>query len=108
MAGTREISAGKSRNTYTEFNRIKQVPCRNCKGNKQWVGTCLYQDVWDVSELVDKGTIFLDEIGDLDAVSQVKLLRVLQDQTFESLGDSKTKKGGCVRVVSATNKNLSR
>jgi two-component system NtrC family response regulator len=40
-------------------------------------------------ELADKGTIFLDEIGDLDIGSQVKLLRVLQDQTFEPLGDSR-------------------
>src|SRR5574344_1767164 len=56
-------------------------------------------------ELADKGTIFLDEIGDLDISSQVKLLRVLQDQTFEPLGDSKTHKVD-VRVVSATNANL--
>lgn len=56
-------------------------------------------------ELADKGSIFLDEIGDLDAMSQVKLLRVLQDQTFESLGDSRTKRVD-VRVISATNKNL--
>ncbi len=40
-------------------------------------------------EKADKGTIFLDEIGDLTHASQVKLLRVLQDQTFEKLGDSK-------------------
>src|SRR5574344_309157 len=56
-------------------------------------------------ELADKGTIFLDEIGDLDISSQVKLLRVRQDQTFEPLGDSKTHKVD-VRVVSATNANL--
>ncbi len=40
-------------------------------------------------EMADKGTIFLDEIGDLDPSCQVKLLRVLQDQTFEVLGDSR-------------------
>ncbi len=40
-------------------------------------------------ELADKGTIFLDEIGDLDLSCQVKLLRVLQEQTFEVLGDSR-------------------
>ena len=43
-------------------------------------------------ELADKGTIFLDEIGDLDAASQVKMLRVLQQHTFEALGDSKPRK----------------
>lgn len=56
-------------------------------------------------ELADKGTIFLDEIGDLDPASQVKLLRVLQDQTFEPLGDSHTKQVN-VRVVCATNADL--
>jgi DNA-binding NtrC family response regulator len=56
-------------------------------------------------ELANKGTIFLDEIGDLDASSQVKLLRVLQDRTYEVLGSSRTKTVD-VRIVCATNKNL--
>lgn len=56
-------------------------------------------------EMANKGTIFLDEIGDLDAGSQVKLLRVLQDRTYEVLGSSRTKSVD-VRVVCATNKNL--
>jgi DNA-binding NtrC family response regulator len=56
-------------------------------------------------EMATKGTIFLDEIGDLDAGSQVKLLRVLQDRTFEVLGSSRSKTVD-VRVVCATNKNL--
>ncbi|RZK82593.1 MAG: sigma-54-dependent Fis family transcriptional regulator, partial [Pedobacter sp.] len=57
-------------------------------------------------ETANKGTIFLDEIGELEAASQVKLLRVLQDRTYEVLGSSKTKTVD-VRVVCATNKNLS-
>ena len=56
-------------------------------------------------EMANKGTIFLDEIGDLDPSCQVKLLRVLQDQTFEVLGDSRPRKVD-VRVVSATNADL--
>jgi len=56
-------------------------------------------------EMANKGTIFLDEIGELDAGSQVKLLRVLQDRTYEVLGSSRTKTVD-VRVVCATNKNL--
>lgn len=56
-------------------------------------------------ETANKGTIFLDEIGDLDPSCQVKLLRVLQDQTFEVLGDSRPRKVD-VRVVSATNADL--
>ncbi|WP_316784889.1 sigma-54 dependent transcriptional regulator [Pedobacter frigiditerrae] len=56
-------------------------------------------------EMANKGTIFLDEIGDLEASSQVKLLRVLQDRTYEVLGSSRTKTVD-TRVVCATNKNL--
>jgi DNA-binding NtrC family response regulator len=56
-------------------------------------------------EMANKGTIFLDEIGELEAGSQVKLLRVLQDRTYEVLGSSKSKVVD-VRVVCATNKNL--
>jgi two-component system NtrC family response regulator len=56
-------------------------------------------------EVASGGTIFLDEIGDLDPGSQVKLLRVLQDRTYEVLGSSQTRTVD-VRVVSATNRNL--
>ena len=56
-------------------------------------------------ETADGGTIFLDEIGDLDMGSQVKLLRVLQEQTFEPLGTSRPMQVD-VRVVSATNAPL--
>lgn len=56
-------------------------------------------------EMANRGTIFLDEIGDLDSGSQVKLLRVLQDRTYEVLGSSRTKTVD-VRVVCATNRNL--
>lgn len=58
-------------------------------------------------ETAHKGTIFLDEIGDLEAASQVKLLRVLQDRTYEVLGSSRTKTVD-TRVVCATNKNLNK
>ncbi len=51
------------------------------------------------------GTIFLDEIGDLDPGSQVKLLRVLQDRTYEVLGSSQRRTVD-VRVVAATNRSL--
>ncbi len=56
-------------------------------------------------ELAKGGTIFLDEIGELELASQVKLLRVLQDQTYEVLGDSVTRRAD-VRVVCATNADL--
>lgn len=56
-------------------------------------------------EKAHTGTIFLDEIGDLALSSQVKLLRVLQDQTFEKLGDSDSITVD-VRILSATNHDL--
>jgi DNA-binding NtrC family response regulator len=56
-------------------------------------------------ELADKGTIFLDEIGDVPSATQVKLLRVLQEREFEHLGGTKTLKVD-VRLVAATNRDL--
>lgn len=56
-------------------------------------------------EMAHRGSIFLDEIGELALPSQVKLLRVLQDRTFEILGSSRTQAVD-IRVISATNRNL--
>ncbi len=56
-------------------------------------------------ELADGGTLFLDEIGDISPAIQVKLLRVLQEKTFEHLGGTKTIKVD-VRIVGATNRDL--
>lgn len=74
-------------------------------GHKKGAFTDAHADRIGRFELADKGTIFLDEIGELDVTCQVKLLRVLQDQTFEVLGDSRPRRVD-VRVVSATNANL--
>lgn len=56
-------------------------------------------------EQCDKGTIFLDEIGDMNQSTQAKLLRVLQDGTFERIGSNETINSD-VRVIAASNKNL--
>ena len=58
-------------------------------------------------ERADKGTIFLDEIGELPPGVQTKLLRVLQDGSFERVGGTKTLKVN-VRVITATNKDIER
>ena len=74
-------------------------------GHKKGAFTDASADRTGRFEMADKGTICLDEIGDLDPSCQVKLLRVLQDQTFEVLGDSRPRKTD-IRVVSATNADL--
>jgi two-component system nitrogen regulation response regulator NtrX len=56
-------------------------------------------------ELADGGTIFLDEVGDMSVKTQAKVLRVLQEQTFERVGGSETLTVD-VRVIAASNKNL--
>ena len=56
-------------------------------------------------ELADKGTLFLDEVGDISLSLQPKLLRVLQEQEFERLGSGHTHRVD-VRVVAATHRNL--
>lgn len=74
-------------------------------GHKKGAFTDAHYDRIGRFELANRGSIFLDEIGELDAACQVKLLRVLQDKTFESLGDSKQKQVD-IRIISATNRNL--
>ena len=56
-------------------------------------------------ELADKGTIFLDEIGDMSLATQAKVLRVLEGQEFQRVGGTKTLRTD-VRVIAASNKNL--
>jgi formate hydrogenlyase transcriptional activator len=56
-------------------------------------------------EMADKGTLFLDEVGDIPSALQPKLLRILQEQEFERLGSGRTHKVD-VRLVAATNRNL--
>ena len=58
-------------------------------------------------EMADTGTIFLDEIGDLPPLTQTKLLRVLEERTFERLGGTESLRVN-VRIIAATNKDLTR
>jgi len=74
-------------------------------GHKKGAFTDAKSDRVGRFEIANKGSIFLDEIGDLDLNSQVKLLRVLQDRSFEVLGSSVTKSVN-IRVITATNRNI--
>ncbi|MFR9668417.1 MAG: sigma-54 dependent transcriptional regulator [Rikenellaceae bacterium] len=76
-------------------------------GHKKGAFTDAFTDREGRFSMADRGTIFLDEIGDLEASSQVKLLRILQEGTYEKLGESTPRKVN-VRVISATNKDLDR
>jgi two-component system response regulator PilR (NtrC family) len=67
--------------------------------------TGAYGDKPGLFEIARGGTIFLDEIGDLPPLLQVKLLRVVQEKTFRRVGGTEEKKVD-VRIISATNKNL--
>jgi DNA-binding NtrC family response regulator len=74
-------------------------------GHKRGAFTDAREDREGRFAVAHRGTIFLDEIGELEAASQVKLLRVLQDRTYEPLGSS-TPRTVDVRVISATNRDL--
>ncbi|HBH86963.1 MAG TPA: Fis family transcriptional regulator [Syntrophaceae bacterium] len=74
-------------------------------GHVKGAFTGAYVDKPGLFEVARGGTIFLDEIGDLPSLLQVKLLRVVQEKTFRRVGGAEDKKVD-IRIISATNKNL--
>ena len=74
-------------------------------GYKKGAFTGAHADKEGLFGVADGGTVFLDEVGELSPIIQVKLLRVIQDRTFTAVGGTEMKKVD-VRFISATNKNL--
>jgi len=74
-------------------------------GHVKGAFTGAYRDRLGRFEMAENGTLFLDEIGEMSKNMQVKLLRVLQEGTFERVGDSRPIQAD-VRIICATNKNL--
>jgi transcriptional regulator with PAS, ATPase and Fis domain len=75
-------------------------------GHKRGAFTGAVADKVGLFETADLGTFFLDEIGDMTPALQVKVLRVLQEGTFNRVGDTETRKVD-VRILAATNRDLS-
>ena len=75
-------------------------------GHKRGAFTGAVADKAGLFETADLGTFFLDEIGDMSPALQVKVLRVLQEGTFNRVGDTETRKVD-VRIIAATNRDLS-
>lgn len=74
-------------------------------GHVKGAFTGALRDKQGLFEVADKGTFFLDELGEMSPALQVKLLRVLQDGTFTPVGGTKQKRVD-VRIIAATNRNL--
>ena len=74
-------------------------------GHKRGAFTGAVSDKPGLFEVADTGTFFLDEIGDMSPALQVKVLRVLQEGTFNRVGDTETQKVD-VRIIAATNRDL--
>ena len=74
-------------------------------GHVKGAFTGAYKDRRGRFESADNGDIFLDEIGDIPAATQVKMLRVLEEKTVERVGSGESRPVN-VRIISATNRNL--
>ncbi|RMH41105.1 MAG: AAA family ATPase [Deltaproteobacteria bacterium] len=104
---------------YNSPRRNRRFVVQNCSafndnlldselfGHKKGAFTGAISDKQGLFEVADKGTFFLDEIGDMSPALQVKVLRVLQEGTFTAVGDTETRHVD-VRIIAATNRDLKR
>jgi two-component system, NtrC family, response regulator HupR/HoxA len=104
---------------YNSARRSRRFVVQNCSafndnlldselfGHKKGAFTGAISDKQGLFEVADKGTFFLDEIGDMSPALQVKVLRVLQEGTFTAVGDTEVKHVD-VRIIAATNRDLRR
>ncbi len=104
---------------YNSARRNRRFVVQNCSafndnlldselfGHKKGSFTGAIADKQGLFEVADKGTFFLDEIGDMSPTLQVKVLRVLQEGTFTAVGDTDTRHVD-VRIIAATNRDLRR
>jgi len=113
-AGKELIARAIHRNSLRTKERFIQVNCAAIPeelieselfGHERGAFTGATEKQTGKFEQADRGTIFLDEVGDMSAKTQAKVLRVLQEGEVERLGSSRTIKVD-VRVIAATNKNL--
>jgi two-component system response regulator HupR/HoxA len=102
---------------YNSSRRTERFVAQNCSalndnlldselfGHKKGAFTGAVVDKQGLFELADRGTFFLDELGDMSPALQVKLLRVLQEGVFTAVGDTEPRKVD-VRIIAATNRDL--
>ncbi|MBN2281860.1 MAG: sigma-54-dependent Fis family transcriptional regulator [Candidatus Marinimicrobia bacterium] len=108
IADAIHCNSSRNRNAFVKVN-LGGIPSNLFEsemfGHRKGAFTDAKSDRTGRFELAHRGTIFLDEIGDLTIGNQIKLLRVLQERSFEVLGSSKTLSVD-FRLISATNKDL--
>ncbi len=110
IANAIQITSGRSDKPFIKINCSvlpPQLLASELFGHVKGAFTDAVKDRVGRFELADTGTIFLDEVAEMPQQTQIQLLRVLQEGTFERVGESKTRKIN-VRVIAATNVNINK
>ena len=116
-SGTGKDLTARSIHLHSQRNKSAFVPV-NCPtipehileselfGHRKGAFTSAFQDKKGLFQEADKGTIFLDEIGDIGLSIQTKLLRAIQEKEVKPVGDTKILKVDVLRIIASTNQNL--